>query len=186
MTSVVTAVASEEKEKRRLLQRQREEVIELRPGRAAGITAAIQVARFSEFVRIVVLIAAVAAFLWLCASFGIGLLPASLALITVAVCGVLARYVPEQYRLYYYLIVIAATALIIGLLMKGVVPLSAVALVGGEFTTYLEAVVANTSLYVMLVIAPLAALILRLIAEKSLLASIFKVRRAEERSTEFA
>jgi len=55
MTSVVTAVASEEKEKRRLLQRQREEVIELRPGRAAGITAAIQVARFSEFVRIVVL-----------------------------------------------------------------------------------------------------------------------------------
>jgi len=102
------------------------------------------------------------------------------------VCGVLARYVPEQYRLYYYLIVIAATALIIGLLMKGVVPLSAVALVGGEFTTYLEAVVANTSLYVMLVIAPLAALILRLIAEKSLLASIFKVRRAEERSTEFA
>lgn len=173
------AVAVLEEKKQRLVQRQREEVVELRLGKAAG--PAIATGRFFEFVRIVVLIASVAAFLWLCQAFGISLLAASLALITIAVCGVLARCVPEQYRIYYYMTVIAAAALLVGLMMKGAVPLSSFAIIGGEYATLLDAIVANVSMYIMLLVAPIVALVLRLIAEGRLLASIFRIRRAVRR-----
>jgi len=122
--------------------------------------------RFREILGYLVLIGVTVGLIAMCSYLGISLLAAAVWLgVSAALYFIGTKLVPEQYRAMFWIIVVAAGLALVGLIQKGVLPLSAIAVIGGTYASVMEAAAVNIAI-ILLIIATMVALGMLAFAKK--------------------